>query len=57
MNGMTQDELSRKSGVHQTAISRYLLGKSKPSLDKLQALEAVFPGLRRSQVISGTDLT
>ncbi len=38
MGEMPQAELARRSGVKQTTISKYILGKIKPSWDHVQAL-------------------
>jgi len=46
MGSMTQDELSKRSGVPQTTISTILNG-SDPRYSTILALEKALPALRR----------
>jgi transcriptional regulator with XRE-family HTH domain len=41
-NKWSQAELSRRSGVPQPHISQYILGKTKPGLDVVEALADTF---------------
>lgn len=41
MKNMTQSELGKKLGLSQKAISKYVTGKSQPSLDTLEKICAV----------------
>lgn len=55
--GRSQDEIAAESGVHQTAISRYLRGESLPGLRNLEALERAYPELRRIRHAGVDDLS
>jgi len=46
MGDLTQEQLSERSGVHQTVISTYLRGASLPGYSNLVALERTLPRLK-----------
>lgn len=39
--GLSQDDLSRKTGISQATISRYLHGKNSPGLDHAMKISSV----------------
>lgn len=41
VRGVTQDELSEKTGIHRTMISQYLCGKVTPSIFKVYQMAKV----------------
>lgn len=41
-NGLTQDELAEALGMSRQAVSRWEMGASRPSMDKLQQLSELY---------------
>lgn len=53
-SGMNQKELSKKSGVSEASLSRYLSGSLKPRIDIISNIAHVF-GLEASDLIENDD--
>ena len=53
-SGMSQKELSKKSGVSEASLSRYLSGSLKPRIDVISNIARVF-GLTASDIIESDD--
>jgi transcriptional regulator with XRE-family HTH domain len=39
--GLTQEQLAERLGVHQTTVSKWLLGKAQPPLEHLPTIDAL----------------
>lgn len=48
--GLTQEQLAERLGVHQTTVSKWLVGKAQPPLEHLPIVDALC-GERRGHIL------